>query len=110
MTIASLEHEPSAGAIERAIESGREVDVIVFLTRDATDNPIQIDVARRIIDAAPNSARIIHVALRGPYDLGLVPQASSRIATYGDPAVTIHALVDILTGASPITGVSPISV
>jgi beta-N-acetylhexosaminidase len=110
MTIATLEHEPSAGAIERAIESGREVDVIVFLTRDATDNPIQIDVARRIIDAAPNSARIIHVALRGPYDLGLVPQASSRIATYGDPAVTIHALVDILTGASPITGVSPISV
>jgi hypothetical protein len=109
MHLALLEHVPTPHAVQSAIDRASSAPTLIFLTRDATDNPVQIEIAHQVIAAAPDDVRIIHIALRGPYDIGLIPEAQDRLATYGDPAVTLRALFDILTGLASITGTSPIT-
>ena len=70
------------------------------MTRDATDNPYQVEIARELIARAKPS-RLIHVALRGPYDAGILGDVDDTLLTYGDPAVTLEALVARLTGKRP---------
>jgi hypothetical protein len=37
--------------------------------------------------------------MRGPYDAGIFGDVSDTLLTFGDPAVTVEALVNILAGA-----------
>jgi len=97
-TVVTVGHTPSDEAIRSAIESARDVDTIALFTRDAADFPYQVEIARRVIEVADGDARIIHVALRGPYDSGIVGPVTATLLTFGDPAVTLHALIDVLAG------------
>ncbi len=104
--VVTIEHSPTDDAIAHAVMTARDAAVLVFLTRDATDFPYQVEIGRRVIEEAGTAARIIHVALRGPYDAGCFGPVSDTLLTYGDPAVTLQALIDVLAGkASPTAGI-----
>lgn len=96
--VVTVGHTPTDESIHSALEAARGVDTVVLLTRDAADFPYQVEIGRRIIEEAGTDARIVHVALRGPYDAGCFGPVSATLLTFGDPAVTLHALVDILAG------------
>lgn len=106
-TVATLAHTPVAEDVALAIDAADadDPDVLVILTRDAVDLPYQVEIARLVAAAAPD-ARVIHVALRGPYDAGILGDVESTLLTFGDPAVTLYGLVDVLTGChKPRAGV-----
>ena len=104
--VVTVGHSPADETIETALDAAGKVSTIVLLTRDAADFPYQVEIGGRIVDAADPGARIVHVALRGPYDAGCFGTVSDTLLTYGDPAVTLHALVDVLAGkTSPSAGI-----
>jgi beta-N-acetylhexosaminidase len=107
--VVTVPNDPAPEDITRALDTTNRSLLIVF-TRDATDNRYQVEIARQGIASLADGARVIHVALRGPYDLGLIPEATDRIAIYGDPAVSLQALVIALSGHAEIAGTSPITV
>ncbi|MDQ3540915.1 MAG: hypothetical protein M3440_09520, partial [Chloroflexota bacterium] len=96
-TVATLSHTPFSEEIDGVVDAARETDVVVILTRDAVDLPYQVEIARQVI-AASADARLIHVAFRGPYDAGVLGDVESTLLTFGDPAVTLHGLIDVLAG------------
>ena len=96
-TVVTLGHTPDAEEIERAMDAAAVADAIVILTRDAVDLPYQVTIARQVISAVPD-ARIIHVALRGPYDADILGDVESTLLTFGDPAVTLDGLIEVLSG------------
>ena len=105
-TVVTVGHTPADETIRNALDTAREVDTIVLLTRDAADFPDQVEIGSRVIEEAGTATRIVHVALRGPYDAGLFGPVSDTLLTFGDPAVTLHALVDVLAGATtPSAGI-----
>jgi hypothetical protein len=79
------------------------------MTRDATDSPYQVELGRKVVAAAPEGARIIHVALRGPYDARILGKVSDTLLTFGDPAVTLKALVGVLAGTITPTATMPVA-
>lgn len=104
--VVTIGHAPTDESIDGALDAARGVDTIVLLTRDAADFPYQAEIGRRVIAEAGEAARIVHVALRGPYDAGCFGTVSTTLLTFGDPAVTLHALVDVLAGkTSPSAGI-----
>ena len=107
--VATLGHEPGDEEATFAIDAARSARTIVIMTRDATDFPYQVKIARRVIDAAGPDTRIVHVALRGPYDRGVLGPVSDTILTFGDPAVTLRMLVGVLAGAIEPTASVPVS-
>lgn len=107
--IATLGHEPSAGSVQQAIAMAETVDLLVVMTRDATDNPYQVETCTRAIAATRPGTPVIHVALRGPYDRGLLGRVDATVLTFGDPAVTLRALPGVLTGTTPIVATMPVA-
>lgn len=95
-TVITLPEEPTDDQIATAIETASATSALVLLTRDAPTSPVQAEIANRIA-AAAGDARIIHVALRGPYDDGIIQRADTVVCTYGDPALTLESLVDVLS-------------
>lgn len=96
-TVATLSHTPLSEEIDGVVDAAHAADVVVIQTRDAVDLPYQVEIARQVI-AASADARLIHVALRGPYDPGVLGDVESTLLTFGDPAVTLHGLIDVLAG------------
>jgi hypothetical protein len=96
--VATLSHQPRSEEARFAIEAARSITTLVLMTRDATDFPYQVEIGRQVIDAAPPNTRVIHVALRGPYDAGLFGPVDDTLLTFGDPAVTLKALAGVLAG------------
>ena len=96
-TVVTLSHDPADPEIAHAHEAVAGADTLVLMTRDATDNTYQAEIGRDLISRA-GAGRVIHVALRGPYDAGIFGDVDDILLTYGDPAVTLEALVEKLAG------------
>ena len=107
--VATLSHEPGEEEAAFAIDAARLAQTIVIMTRDATDVSYQVESSRRVIEAAGADARIVHVVLRGPYDIGILGPVSDTILTFGDPAVTLKMLVGMLAGQFEPTATVPVS-
>ncbi len=107
--VATLSHDPGHKEAAFATNAARLARAIVIMTRDATDFPYQMEIARQVIDAAGPDARIVHVALRGPYDLGILGPVGDTLLTFGDPAVTLRMLVGVLSGAIEPTARVPVA-
>ncbi|MGI8483987.1 MAG: glycoside hydrolase family 3 protein, partial [Thermomicrobiales bacterium] len=108
--VATLGHEPAETEIALAIALAADVDTLVIMTRDATDNGYQVDIAKRAIAKVTPGARVIHVALRGPYDEGILGKVDSTILTFGDPAVTLRVLPRMFTGETALTASLPVRI
>ncbi len=107
--VVALSHTPRDDEVVRATEATASADWVVVVTRDASDLPAQVELARRIIAARPASAPVLHVAARGPYDAGMMPEAAATLLTYGDPAVSLRAVVDVLAGRARAGGSLPVA-
>jgi beta-N-acetylhexosaminidase len=107
--VATLSHQPRGEEVIFATNAARQASTIVVMTRDATDSPYQVELGRKVIAAAPEGARIVHVALRGPYDAGILGEVSDTLLTFGDPAVTLKALVGVLAGTIIPTATMPVA-
>jgi len=107
--VATLSHQPRHEEAIFAINAARQATNVVLMTRDATDFPYQVEVAGKVIAAAPDGTRIVHVALRGPYDAGILGPVSDTLLTFGDPAVTLKALVGVLAGSIVPTATVPVA-
>jgi beta-N-acetylhexosaminidase len=107
--VATLGHHPRNEEATFAINAARLARTIVIMTRDATDFPYQVDIAAKVFAAAGPDARIIHVALRGPYDTGILGAVNDTILTFGDPAVTLKALVGVLAGVTIPAAIVPVA-
>lgn len=102
--VVTISHEPQGHEVIQATQAARQAQTLVVMTRDATDFSYQVELARKAIDQLPAGASIIHVALRGPYDAGILGAVDTTILTFGDPAVTLTALVRVLAGETIPSG------
>lgn len=96
-TLASLSHEPTEEELAKARDAASRAKTLVLMTRDANSNSDQGKIGRDLI-ARAHADRVVHVSLRGPYDRGVFGPVDDTLLTYGDPAVTIEALVDRFAG------------
>lgn len=107
--VATLSHQPRNEEATFAVNAARLASTIVVMTRDAIDFPYQVEIANKVIAVAAPDARIIHVALRGPYDNGILGPVSDTLLTFGDPAVTLKALMGVLSGEIAPTATVPVA-
>jgi hypothetical protein len=108
-TVVALSHEPRDAEVSQATTAVNQAERVVVITRDARDLPSQVELARRIIAGRLATTPVLHVAARGPYDAGLLPEATATLLTYGDPAVSLRALVDVLAGDTAPSWTLPVA-
>lgn len=106
--VVTLNHPASPERVQTAIAMASGVDTLVVLTRDAAENRDQVTISSQAIAATRAGTRIIHVALRGPYDRGVLGSVDTTVCTFGDPAVSLRALPAILAGQLPVTATMPV--
>ncbi len=102
---ATVGQEPDAVGLARAREIGAAAEMVLLVTRDVEQSPHQAQLGR---DLAKGPAPLLHATVRAPYDAGLLPEAAATLLTYGDPPVSLQALVDVLAGRVPARGTPPV--
>jgi len=105
-TLMRTSREPSPQELREAADAAARMDKVVVLTYDALRNQAQQNLVRTLLAMKPQG--VVHVALGGPYDLGLFPNAPASLATYGDVPVSVEALAQSLAGTNPMTGRLPV--
>jgi beta-N-acetylhexosaminidase len=101
----AVEPEPSERELDRARRVVGDADAVLLVTREASRVEHQARLGRELIAAG---ARVIHAAVRGPYDAATLPGAAATLLTYGDPPASLLAMVDILAGRARATGRCPV--
>lgn len=101
----ALKPEPSQADLAQALMFVQQSEAVLLITRNAALVPWQAAVARSL---ETQNIALIHAAVRGPYDAQLVQRATVSLLTYGDPDVSLQALVDVLVGRVAAQGVLPI--
>lgn len=97
-TVVTLSNDPTEDEIDEAITQAASATALIVMTRDASDLALQAEIANRVIAAAPDAVRVIHCAMRGPYDAGALTPVDDYLFTFGDPRVSIDAMVAVLVG------------
>jgi beta-N-acetylhexosaminidase len=98
--------EPTDEDVNRALELLHDAEAVLLITRNVVLSPQRTRFVQAI---GTVSIPVIHVAVGLPYDAGLVTNAATTILTYGDPDVSLTALLDVLTGKVTAHGISPIT-
>ena len=96
--------DPGSEEIRAAVEAARGFDRIVLGTSNAHLFPGQLKLARAL---AETGKELTVVALRNPYDIGLLPDCACRIAAYDYSMPCFRALEEVFRGGA-MTGVSPV--
>jgi beta-N-acetylhexosaminidase len=91
-------------AAARSLAEGSEL--VLLVTRNAALLPAQAALARMLTALG---RPLILAAVRSPYDAALLPDAAATLLTYGDPDVSLHALVDVLAGRAEARGSLPVT-
>jgi beta-N-acetylhexosaminidase len=116
---AIMDHFPNATGVVADAESSDDhlraidalvagSDAVVLVTRDAVSSDEQRRLIARLTgDHSP--APLFHVAVRGPYDAGLVPGAAATLLTYGDPPASLRAVAAVLAGGATAAGRVPVT-
>jgi beta-N-acetylhexosaminidase len=94
----TLSPELTGEEVDAALAAVSEANTLVVMTRDAINHPDQVELGNRLFDTA-DSAKKVHVCLRGPYDRGMLGDVDETVMTYGDPVVSLQALADAFAGA-----------
>jgi len=86
-----------------------DADVLVIGTSDLARFPRQAEAVATLMQSA---RRVIVIAQRGPYDLGVLPPLphAALIATYGDSPDALAAAVAIIAGDTAPIGHLPVTV
>jgi beta-N-acetylhexosaminidase len=104
----SLAISPAFADDERAQarELVEQSQAVVLVTRNAALIPEQAEFAQMLVKLG---RPVIHAAVRTPYDAVVVSGAAATLLTYGDPDVSLHALVNVLAGRALAQGSLPIT-
>lgn len=105
-TCLALSPELNEADLEHARRLLHNHEVVLLVTRDAVRAPWQAQLAASL---ALQDRTLIHAAVRSPYDAQLTPHATVTLLTYGDPDVSLTALVDVLCGRAEANGVLPVT-
>ncbi len=98
----------SAAARQRALALAARADVLLIATRDAFTVPAELPFLASLASAA---RRVVHVALRSPSDLVLLPGADAGLAVYTDVPASLAALADgLAAGRSAFPGALPMAI
>ena len=106
VTSLALPPEPAHEESARARALADTGDVTLLVTRNAYLIEPQARLARAL---AASGVPLIHAAVRNPYDAAVVPDSTATLLTYGDPEVSLQALVEVIGGDVPAQGVLPVS-
>jgi len=95
-SIVSLQaFDAASNPVQRALQIAAEKSFIVLATRNAHLYPEELDIARQVVQQAEN---VILLCLRNPYDVDVLPGASTVLCTCGDGMPSLIAAVDALRG------------
>jgi beta-N-acetylhexosaminidase len=97
--------DPSAAEIGELVRAVSGFEAVVVCTFDAVSFTGQAELVGRL---GSGEHRLLAVALRTPYDVGVFPESSAAIATYGIQPPQIEALADALTGRIGFAGRLPV--
>ncbi|MCB9453729.1 MAG: beta-N-acetylhexosaminidase [Anaerolineaceae bacterium] len=95
------------GASHEALGLARRAGTLVLATRNAHLDTRQLAAAREYMAAAPQT---ILVALRNPYDAGVLEAADSIACTCGDAVPSLEAVVAALAGDYTPAGRLPVRI
>ncbi len=95
--------EADVRALIDAVAQSRRRPIV--LMRRAHLIPAQAHAVAAILERFPDA---LVVSMREPYDCELVPQAQHLFAAYGDNAVSLGGLADVIFGDGVATGVLPV--
>jgi len=93
--------EPTPDELDRARALAAGSEAILLVTRDAFRYAHQARLGQAL---AGLGVPLVHAAARGAGDAALFPDAAATLLTYGDPPVSLRALVGILAGRVEPTG------
>lgn len=97
--------DPTAAQASALAHAAAGCEAVIVGTFDAFGHRGQADTAR----AAIGTGRpVIVVALRGPFDLEVCPEAPAYACTYGIQPPQVEALADALVGRIPFAGRLPV--
>ncbi|RPJ02723.1 MAG: glycoside hydrolase family 3 protein [Chloroflexi bacterium] len=97
--------QPSDEMLAQAHALAADSGVLIVATRNAHLNPVQQAIAQELLSSARRS---ILLALRNPYDAGVLDGAGTVLLTCGDSAPSLQAAVDALLGRYAPAGVLPV--
>lgn len=101
---ALLAQAPALVAIEPEEIAGTSRRIIVLLHRAHLD-AVQRETVRALLRARPDS---LLVSTAEPYDAACFPEARSAVVCYGDDAVSLSGLADVIFGDGDAKGVLPV--
>ncbi len=87
--------DPTGADIDKVLSGAGDYDSVVYGTYNGHMNPGQIELANRLCDANKN---VIVVALRNPYDLGMVDKRACTVAAYEYSTLIFDVLADVFRG------------
>jgi beta-N-acetylhexosaminidase len=96
--------QPSDRECAAARAAAEKAEVVLYVTRDADLIPAHASFGQELALAKP----LIHASVRAPYDSVVIPAAKANLLTYGDPPVSLQALVEVLSGCAKAEGSAPV--
>ncbi|MBK9123756.1 MAG: beta-N-acetylhexosaminidase [Chloroflexi bacterium] len=92
--------------MEEALSAARRAGVTILATRSIHLSPEHIRLAAAVLSAAHIS---VLVALRNPYDVGVLPEADAALCSFGGAEPQLDAVVGALFGDFVPTGSAPVA-
>jgi beta-N-acetylhexosaminidase len=99
-----ISEAPTDRECAAARAAAEKAEVVLFVTRDADLIRPHAAFGQELALTKP----LIHASVRAPYDSGVIPAAKAQVLTYGDPPVSLQALVDVLAGRAKAEGKAPV--
>jgi beta-N-acetylhexosaminidase len=103
----TIPYSPSENDIASILERVREYDLIIVGTINAYVEKDQASFVRELLKI---SKPVIIVAMRLPYDLSVLPQASTFVCTYSILEPSMRAVAKVLFGQAEMKGQLPVSI
>jgi beta-N-acetylhexosaminidase len=99
----AISEQATARQLSTARSAAEKAEVVLFVTRDAELVESHAQLGQELALTTP----LIHASVRAPYDVAVLP-AKTTLLTYGDPPVSLQALVDVLAGKAKAGGILPV--
>ena len=105
-TTFEIANDPDPHAIASAFSIASEGRKVVIAATDVVFYAGQVKLVAELLKENQN---IIIVSVRTPYDISVLPNVSTVLASYGSNPSTLQAIADVLTGKTKPQGVLPVT-
>lgn len=102
-----IDTQPKPDDMERVLSRAKGKDAVVFGTYNGHLFTGQLEILHRLCKEHEN---VIAVALRNPYDLGMIDENAAAVAVYEYTPLSLEALVTVLQGKKVPTGIQAVKI